>query len=625
VFCDYSYTTSSGGAIEPGTTDLGINCDDCTGHVALPFTYILYDLAFNSMNVSSNGNVQFSSNSEQVGGLCLPIVDLHDAIYAQWDDLITDCPGCGVFTSVTGNAPNRIFNLEWRATYYGRPGNANFELKLYEGQGRFDIVYGELDDAGLNATVGVQRGTGTNFTEFVCHSGLNPGSEVSFTVGDGSSPTPTLSPTQSGTPTQTPTQTGTPTPCSNCDYTFTTSSGAAIVPGTTDLGISCDDCTGHVDLPFTYILYDRPFNGMNVSSNGNVQFTSNGDQAGGSCLPFSAFDHAIYAHWDDLITACDGCGIFSSVTGSAPNRVFNLEWRATYYGHDDSAHFELRLYEGQRRFDLVYAELHDAGSDATVGVQRGTGTNFTEFACQTTDLYAGLMVSFTVDDGSSPTPTPTATATVTPAQTSSDTPTATFTVTPTPTDSDTFTPTETPTPAATPDGSMPAPAGTDCVPVAFVVGRNVKVADNTVTKSGGLGAQWDAGATSKQTLVQGDGYVRLTVASADTTAMFGLGGSDLPTSRMPSERDVDYGLAMMAGTLKIYERGQWRGDFGSYSVGDVLAVAVEGGVVRYYRNGTPLYQSKLAPMYPLHVGTSIMTRGAGIEEVYLCGGAVAGK
>jgi len=36
----------------------------------------------------------------------------------------------------------RAFNVEWRAAYSGRPGTANFEVRLYENQTFFDIVYG---------------------------------------------------------------------------------------------------------------------------------------------------------------------------------------------------------------------------------------------------------------------------------------------------------------------------------------------------------------------------------------------------------------------------------------------------------------------------------------------------
>jgi len=50
-------------------------------------------------------------------------------------------------------------------------------------------------------------------------------------------------------------------------------------------------------------------------------------------------------------------------------------------------------------------------------------------------------------------------------------------------------------------------------------------------------------------------------------------------------------LCVASGQLRIYEAGVSRGTFGSFAVGDRLRVSVEGGVVRYYRNATPLYTS----------------------------------
>ena len=54
---------------------------------------------------------------------------------------------CGIFTSMTGTAPNRIFNIEWRTVLFRRrqPDGANYELRLYEGQTRFDVIYGTVD------------------------------------------------------------------------------------------------------------------------------------------------------------------------------------------------------------------------------------------------------------------------------------------------------------------------------------------------------------------------------------------------------------------------------------------------------------------------------------------------
>jgi RHS repeat-associated protein len=83
--------------------------------------------------------------------------------------------------------------------------------------------------------------------------------------------------------------------------------------------------------------------------------------------------------------------------------------------------------------------------------------------------------------------------------------------------------------------------------------------------------------------------------------------------------DIDYALEMASGgTLKIYEKGTYMGSFGSYSVGDVLRVAVESGTVKYYRNSTLLYTSGVSPTYPLRIDTSIYTPGAWIKYAYVC-------
>ena len=41
--------------------------------------------------------------------------------------------------------------------------------------------------------------------------------------------------------------------------------------------------------------------------------------------------------------------------------------------------------------------------------------------------------------------------------------------------------------------------------------------------------------------------------------------------------------------------------------GDVFRIAVESGVVKYYKNGTLFYTSTVAPVYPLLVDSSILS------------------
>ncbi|HEX8071977.1 MAG TPA: carboxypeptidase regulatory-like domain-containing protein [Pyrinomonadaceae bacterium] len=168
--------TQTTGAIVPGTAAVpGLLCgsnpgDDCTSTITLPFSFTLYDQTFTTANVSTNGNLQFASNTAVPPlDVCLPIGSYNYTIYPHYGDLTVGGAGEGIFTSVSGSAPNRIFNIEWRASFVGNtPGTLNFELRLYEGLDRFDVIFGTVPTAGRNATVGVQRGTGASFVEFEC-------------------------------------------------------------------------------------------------------------------------------------------------------------------------------------------------------------------------------------------------------------------------------------------------------------------------------------------------------------------------------------------------------------------------------------------------------------------------
>ena len=177
------------------------------------------------------------------------------------------------------------------------------------------------------------------------------------------------------------------------NYVITVGSGA-IVPGTTDIGNHGDDTVTSISLPFGFTFYSQTFSNATLSSNGNLQFLSNTNAYNNSCLPNSGFNYAIFPLWEDLRTDVSGSGIFTSISGSAPNRVFNIEWRATYYAGGAAANFEVRLYESQPRVDLLYGNLNGTGSSATVGIQKGTGSVTAQFGCNAAVLSTGLKLSF---------------------------------------------------------------------------------------------------------------------------------------------------------------------------------------------------------------------------------------
>jgi hypothetical protein len=180
---NYWFTQSSSANIVPGTEDTGNHTDDDTTVIALPFPYTFYGQSFTNVTVDTNGKLHFGAGFWDYMNTCLPAVGYSNTVFAFWDDLETDGLGGGIFTSVSGIAPNRIFNIEWRAVVYSSQVTVNFEVRLWEGSTRIDMVYGALNDTGTNATVGIQMDS-TRFILFECNAGgLTNGLQLTYQQG----------------------------------------------------------------------------------------------------------------------------------------------------------------------------------------------------------------------------------------------------------------------------------------------------------------------------------------------------------------------------------------------------------------------------------------------------------
>jgi hypothetical protein len=224
----------------------------------MPFPYTLYDQTFTSVYLSSNGTASFTnSDSAPFGNQCLPSTQCPEGfgytIYPYWDNQATESTGYGVYTSVSGNAPNRIFNIEWRTQAYWGSGIANYELRLYEGQARFDVIYGQMDNGNTAATAGVQKDN-SNFTQYFCDgSGGEATGGQSYTLEPCSSPTPTP------TPTPTPACAAEVQPPINADGTSIFNGNRGIVP--VKFRLTCDGQPS-CDLPPAMIAVTRTAGGV---------------------------------------------------------------------------------------------------------------------------------------------------------------------------------------------------------------------------------------------------------------------------------------------------------------------------------------------------------------------------
>jgi len=180
----YAITTQTGQSIVPGVTDIGFHCDDCVTTIALPFPIYIYGVQYTSANLSSNGNIQFDTTDPAFTNVCLPWAAHGHAFFPSWDDLFLVNSGYGIFTKVTGSAPNRTFYIEWRAQYYPGTGTANFEFSYNENDQVLKTIYGQVDNGTASSTTGVQDAGAGFFDQYGCNGAggaISGGLEVIYT------------------------------------------------------------------------------------------------------------------------------------------------------------------------------------------------------------------------------------------------------------------------------------------------------------------------------------------------------------------------------------------------------------------------------------------------------------
>jgi len=213
-----------------------------------------------------------------------------------------------------------------------------------------------------------------------------------------------------------------------CQYA-TTPGTATIVPGTADTGNHCVWCETLISLPFPFTLYDQTFDAVNVTSSGRLDFVCVNEPANytQTCLPAPPnnclYDYTIFALWAEWSTSTgqagcstweNGCGIFTSISGSAPNRIFNIEWHVTYREGGQPGNFEVRLYENDpnKRFDVIYGAVgRVTDTYDSAGLQGSIGF-FTQDFCWATPPQNVSRTYTVMLPCTTPTPTPTGDLTV---------------------------------------------------------------------------------------------------------------------------------------------------------------------------------------------------------------------
>jgi hypothetical protein len=139
---------------------------------------------------------------------------------------------------------------------------------------------------------------------------------------------------------------------------------------------------------------------------------------------------------------------------------------------------------------------------------------------------------------------------------------------------------------------------------------NAIVTGSTLQKNAGCEGCLDSGGISVNTIASGDGYVQFT-SSFEKRLYAGLG-----TNRTNSTGNAEIQFAFSIWpdrTWDIRESNSYKTG-GAHALNDVFKIAIESGVVKYYVNGSPVYTSLVAPMYPIGLDVSMLSLNATVSN-----------
>jgi len=161
-------------------------------------------------------------------------------------------------------------------------------------------------------------------------------------------------------------------------------------------------------LPFDFTFYGVVYDQLQIHSNGVVTFDSTRTASHEhDCAAIAADDPTIWPYWIDLVPASAGLGggIFASTLGSAPNRVYVVEWFAVPVYREGGGviggflTFEAKLFEADGRIEFHFADLKiddasfNSGAAALVGISAG-GASPLALSCDASGIEDETTVVF---------------------------------------------------------------------------------------------------------------------------------------------------------------------------------------------------------------------------------------
>jgi hypothetical protein len=162
-----------------------------------------------------------------------------------------------------------------------------------------------------------------------------------------------------------------------------------------------DDVSTAVTLPFNVQVHGLTYSSAYVSTNGFLSFggSASTTKSVNPAMPTADAPNAVVApFWDDL-EVDSSASVLTSVTGTAPNRTWIVEWRNVKFrpSGPDRITFEAKFAENGP-ISFHYGTLTTAlqqGAAATIGIESASGTVANQFSYLTASLVSNNSITFT--------------------------------------------------------------------------------------------------------------------------------------------------------------------------------------------------------------------------------------
>lgn len=373
----------------------GINYDDCRWDgISLPFSFTYYGSPVSSVNISSNGWINFSTTSATSGfGFALPAAGQpNNAIHGVTANLTLAAAGVLEYY-VDGSAPNRRFVVRYEAVpFSSSTGNVTFEIHLLETSNIIEIHTESCTNTSLAKAQGVENATGTVATTVSGRNNTTNWTGTGYTnsyrftpdvINYTWSPAATLSSSTGSSVTATPTATTT--------YTINAVNATNSATGSTTVTVTVD--------PGSFTLAGTP-GGASVCQNISVGAGATNYRDVSNCNLISVVTPAGVSPVSNSINACTKVDVNSTKRGTSDlylARKYDIEPVV----NPATSTANVKLFFLQSEFNNFNTRATDSGhkalptgpADAT-GISNlvlrqfhGTGTDPTN--------YTGFHVDFT--------------------------------------------------------------------------------------------------------------------------------------------------------------------------------------------------------------------------------------